>query len=123
MIALKMRDYSTLIHLVFRPAYDDAYEKAEFELKLGQILNEAVSLIKLDTNTIKAPDIRLKAEKAKKELLEKNFSFGMKWHAVANLENWYVGKLTSSSNKRFVHFFDNVLTNKLTRMYGETNTS
>ena len=47
----------------------------------------------------------------------------MKWHAVANLENWYVGKLTSSSNKRFVHFFDNVLTNKLTRMYGETNTS
>ena len=45
----------------------------------------------------------------------------MKWHAIANLESWYMGKLTS--NKSFAHFFDNVLTNKLTRMYGETNTS
>ena len=31
LIALRMADYATLMQLVFRPAYEDVYEKAEFE--------------------------------------------------------------------------------------------
>ena len=77
----------------------------------------------MKTSVISQPEIRRKAEQAREELLEKNFSFNMRWHAITNLESWYMSKLTAASNERFTNFFDNILPSKLTRMYAETNTT
>ena len=47
-----MSDYATIMNIVFKPAYQDTYEKAEFEIQLGQMFNTTISLGTLDPNRI-----------------------------------------------------------------------
>ena len=53
MVALKLADYATLMRVIFKPAYEDVYEKSELEVELAGILNlQTISLINLNTSLI-----------------------------------------------------------------------
>lgn len=124
MVALKLADYATLMRVIFKPAYEDVYEKSELEVELAGILNlQTISLINLNTSLITLKEYQEKAERAKNELKDTKFSFKRKWHSISSIEDWYMSKLTSQENQRFTRFFDKIICHKLTRMYERSGTA
>ena len=76
-----------------------------------------MSLGKLNTKRIHIEEYRNRADKMQAEYHEKNFSFKIKWHAVTNLELWFMSNLSDKNNRGFLNTFDHILPDKLTRMY------